>query len=162
MTLSGTITASALRTDFDQHRSTLATNARAGRKDQTRVLRIAAMTSATDLSLRSYAWTQADDHELRILYGRGTTDGAATLTVTLAVENGDDTFLAEQTVTAAVTAGGASTVDTRPTATDYRTTTGTRLRLLKGVRYRLSVAVSAANWSAITIGAQVRSVRRIA
>lgn len=162
MTLSGVITETALRTDFDQHRAALLTNSRAGRKDQTRVMRVATLVLATDLSLRSYAWTQADDHELRMLYGRGTTDGAATMTVTLAVENADTTFLVDQTITAAVVAGGASTVDTRPTATDYRTTTGIRLRLLKGVRYRLSVSVTAANWSAITIGAQLRSVRRIA
>lgn len=159
MTLSGTITATALRTDFDQHRATLKTNAIAGRKDQTRIWRVATMTSATDLSLRSFAWTQYDDQELRIVMARGTAGGAGVLTVTLAVENGDDTFLAEQTVTATATAGGAGTVDGR---TDYRTTTGVRLRLLKGVRYRLSASVTAATWTNVMLAAQVRSIRRVA
>lgn len=158
MTLSGTVTATALRTDFDQHRATLKANARVGRKDQTRVMRTTGtLTAATALSLRTYAWTQTDDQELRLLMIRGTTDGAATITLTLTVDNLDDTFLSKQTCTATVTAGGASTVDGR---TSFITTTGVRLRLLKGVRYRMTVVVTAANWTAVSMCCQVRSIRR--
>jgi hypothetical protein len=158
MTLSGTVTATALRTDFDQHRATLKANARVGRKDQTRVMTpLSTLTSSLALSLRSYAWTQQDDQELRVLMIRGTTDGAATITLTLTVENDDETFLVDQAVTVSAVAGGAGTVDGRA---DYRTTTGDRLRLLKGVRYRLTVAVTAANWTAVSMCCQVRSIRR--
>jgi hypothetical protein len=158
----GVISLTTLRSNLDDKTSTQLTNARAGAKDQTRVLRIPSLVSATALSLRTRAWTQQDDQELRVVYATGTADaGSRVLTITLSVDNGDTLFLVDQTVTATVTSSGAAIFDTRTLATgDYRTTTGVRLRLLRGVRYRLTAATDAGTWTLLTVGTQLRSVRR--
>jgi hypothetical protein len=72
----GTITEAVLRSNFDDATATMLTNLRAGGKDQTVHLRLASLASGADLSLRSVAWTQQDDAELRILHAR-VTDTAA-------------------------------------------------------------------------------------
>jgi hypothetical protein len=152
------ITLSQLRANFDDATATQLTNMRAGAKDQTISLRLASLASGADLSLRSTAWTQQDDAELRILMARVTDTAARAIGVALTVENGDTLFLVDHTISDSFnTANG--TVDER---TDYRTTTGTRVRLLKGVRYRLAFT----NTSGGSVGGplqacvQLRSVRR--
>lgn len=158
----GTIALTTLRSNFDLQTSTLATNAQAGAKDSTRFRRIATLTNATALSARTLAWTQPDDQELRIIYGFGTADaGSRTLTVALTVDNGDTLFLVDNTVSVSVTSSGAATFSTRTAGSgNYLVTTGTRLRLLKGVRYRLTASTDAGTWTAVSIGVQLRSLRR--
>jgi hypothetical protein len=158
----GSVSLTTLRSNFDDKTSTVLSNSRVGAKDQTRVFRIPTLVAATALSLRTIAWTQQDDQELRIIYGTGAADaGSRTLTVTLSVDNGDTVFLVDNTVSVSVTSSGAATFDTRTAGSgDYRTTSGTRLRLAKGVRYRLTASTDAGTWTAATIGAQLRSVRR--
>jgi hypothetical protein len=157
----GTITEAVLRSNFDDATATMLTNLRAGGKDQTVHLRLASLASGADLSLRSVAWTQQDDAELRILHARVTDTAARAIGVALEVENGDTIFLVDKTVSIAITTANG-TVDTRPTSSDYRTVTGTRLRLVKGVRYRLMFT----NTSGGTVGGplqanvQLRSIRR--
>lgn len=160
--LTGTITTTTLRNNFDNATSTLLTNARAGAKSQIIYVHRTTMVNGTALSLRSAAWTQVDDQELRIIWARGTADaGARTLTATLTVDNGDAIFLVDQTVSVNVVSSGAAAFDTRTASSgDYRTTTGTRLRLLRGVRYRLTMSTDAGTYTSVEAGVQLRSLRR--
>lgn len=157
----GTTSASVLDSNCDSATSTLTTNASAGQKDQVFFIFLASMTSATALALRSTAWTQQDDAELRVFMGHATADGTdRTMTVTLTVDNGDATFLVNNTF--AIQQDALSTIDTRDVASqgDYRTTSGTRVRLLRGVRYRLTMSVNAGTLVNAEGLVQLRSIRR--
>lgn len=158
----GTTSASTLNSNFDDATSTLTTNAKAGQKDQNVTVYSISMVAATALSLRTTAWTQSDDMEVRVIYARGTADAAArTLTVTLTVDNGDTAFLNDNTVSYSVTSSGAGAFDTRTAVQgDYRTTSGTRIRLLKGVRYRLTISTDAGTYTDVIGCVQLRTVRR--
>ena len=124
--------------------------------------KVASLAAATVLSARSHAWTQQDDMEVRVLYAYGTFAGAGvTLTATLTVDNGDTRFLVDNTCTATLTSVGAGDDDTRIyTQTDFRTVTGKRMKLLKGVRYRLTASATVGTVTDVTAGVQLRSVRR--
>lgn len=156
----GVISLSTLRANLDDQTAVMLTNMRAGAKDFTRFLRLDSLASGADVSLRSTAWTQPDDQELRILMARVTNTAVRVIGIALEVENGDTVFLVDNSVVVPLSTSNGTT-DTR---TDYRTTTGTRLRLARGVRYRLSFT----NTSGFTIGGplqvgvQLRSLRRMA
>lgn len=158
----GTTSAATLNANFDDARATLTANAKLGQKDQTRSVYVASLVAATALSLRTFAWTQPDDMELRIVCAGGTADAAArTLTVTLTVDNGDTAFLNDLTVSYSVTSSGAGAFDTRTAVQgDYRTTSGSRIRLLKDVRYRLTMSTDAGTWTNARAHVQPRTVRR--
>lgn len=161
----GTTSASVLNANFDDKTATLTANAKAGQKDQTVYVYASSLVAATALSLRTVAWTPVDDMEVRVVLGRGTADaGSRTLTVTLEVDNGDTAFLNDTTVSLTVTSSGAGAFDTRTGGTqgDYRTTSGTRLRLLKGVRYRLTMSTDAGTWTDAEACVQLRTFRRAA
>jgi hypothetical protein len=111
---------------------------------------------------RSIAWTQQDDAEVRALILRATdnsTNGhtvTATLTVDeLAGQGNNPRAMAGQTVATSCT----SINGTEDVRVDLRTTTGTRVRLLKGVTYRLTVETTG-TILAIQALLQVRAVRR--
>lgn len=158
-----TVTVTALRANFDDKVSTLAANAILGAKDQTIELRIASLATATALSARTIAWTQFDDAEVRVFFVR-VTDGAvaATVTGTLTQDTGETEFLIDNTVSIDVVAING-TVDSRSSSEDdFRTTTGARIRLKKGVRYRITLVTAAATVDLAIAGLQLRSVRRTA
>lgn len=161
---SGVTSAATLNANFDDATTQLTTNAVQGQKDQTILLYVASLTNATVLPLRTVAWTQADDMEVRVVFGAGTADaGSRTLTVTLSVDNGDTAFLNDTTVSLTVTSSGAAAFDTRTAGSgEYTVTDGTRLRLLKGVRYRLTLATDAGTWTDAEACVQLRTVRRAA
>jgi len=152
------ISLTQLRSNFDDKTATLLTNARAGAKDQVVSLYLASLTSGASEFSRSVAWTQQDDAELRLLMARVTDTGARAIGLALTVENGDTLFLVDHSIALSFNTVNGTT-DQR---TDYRTTTGTRVRLLKGVRYRLAFT----NTSGGTVGGplianvQLRSIRR--
>lgn len=161
MTLGATADGDELNTELAAVRTSLANALGAGKKDHTRFRRVASLTNATALSLRSLVFTPRVGEEVRILYARGAADAAArTMTVTLEQADGGTSYLLDRTLTASVTSAAAATYDTRPTALDLRTVTGTRVRLIPGVRYRLSVATDAGTWTGVTVGVQVRTRRR--
>lgn len=134
--LAGKVDITQLRTDFDAKTATIQANARGGGKDHDAVFRLATLADTDPLTARSRAWTQQDDQELRVI-GLRVTDGVAGRVVNaiLTVDSGDTTFLLDNTVLATITTVNG-TADAR---VDFRTTTGKRLRLLKGVRYRLAL-----------------------
>lgn len=148
---SGGITAAILNANADDRTVSLLANAKAGQKDGEIPLRLASLASGADLSLRSIAWTQQDDQELRLLALRVTDTGAGrAVTATLTVDNGDDTYLVEHPISVAIT----TVIGTADGRTGFRTTTGIRVRLLKGVRYRLAIQ----NTSGSTINGPLQAV----
>lgn len=159
----GLITGATLNSNMDDSTSTISANALVGHKDQNVFIRLASLPNATDISLRSVAFTMQDDMEIRTMFLRITDTGANSARAILTVDNGDATFLGDNTVSIfLLTAAG--TTDSRPTFLDLRPTTATRIRLLKGVRYRLEIS----NTSGATITGplqaclQLRTVRRAA
>lgn len=157
----GTTSAAVLNSNMDDATDEMLANALAGNKDWTIFLRLASLVTAADLSLRSVAWTQADDAEVRVLCALVTDTGIRAIGVALTVENGDAAFLVDNTIAIAIaTING--TVDTRPTLLDLRTTTSTRVKLLKGVRYRLAFTNTSGGTvtGPLNVMLQLRSVRR--
>ncbi len=156
-----TVTAATLRANFDDATTQLTTNSIAGRKDQTRYLWVSGLAVATALNARTYAWTQTDDAEVRVFFVR-VTDGAiaATVTGTLTQDEGATEFLLDNTISIDVVAANGI-VDSRSSSEDdFRTTTGPRFRLKKGVRYRLTLSTVAATVDLAIAGLQLRSLRR--
>lgn len=141
MTLSGTVTQTALRTDFDAQTANFTSDALFGQETATMLLRVASLTSVMDVSVRSFDFTAPDDVELRILRVMVThTAAVGNVTATLTVTDGDTTYLLDQTISIAV----ASVNGTAHGVLDMRTTTqAKRLRLLRGVRYRLTLSTVA-------------------
>lgn len=163
MPLSGTITAADLNTNFDAQTATILTQAGQGQKDQTIELRLDTLADTDDASARSVAFVVPDDLEDRTIFLR-VTDGTAgrVITGTLTVDNGDTTYLVDNTVSLSVTTVNG-TVDSRPTSLDLTDNTGTVLRLLSGVRYRLTMANTSAGTTVsgpLILAMQLRSFRR--
>jgi hypothetical protein len=94
-----------------------------------------------DVSLRSVDFTAPDDLELRVLRILVThTAAVGDVTATLTVTDGDTAYLLDQTISISV----ASLSGTAQASLDCRTTTqAKRLRLLRGVRYRLTLSTAA-------------------
>jgi hypothetical protein len=141
MTLSGTVTQTALRTDFDALTSSLTTDAVAGQLDFPITIRVASLAVAMGVSVRSIDFTMPDDLELRVMRVLVThTAAVGDVTATLTVTNGDTAYLLDQTITVSV----ASVNGTAQASLDCRTTTqAKRLRLLRGVRYRVTLSTAA-------------------
>lgn len=138
MTLSGNITASALRTEFSD--ASYNPNASGHDGDFTVPLRLSSLAAATTERDRSIAFTAPDDFEVRVLAVRVTdTAGGPVITAALTVENGDASFLCDHDVSQAVTSVNG-TADARLDLTDAETFG--KVWLTKGVRYRLSLACS--------------------
>lgn len=159
MTLSGSVTQAALRTDFDQFTSRINARMVAGAVDFSVLARRDGLANADDISLRSVAWTQPDDAELRVLRAEVTHSATGrTVTATLTAEGLDDPL--DAFGGAPVTVSRASINGNISGYLDLRATTGRRVFLLRGVRYRLSIEVDAAS---VTMGAAhvlLRSRRR--
>ena len=141
MTLSGTVTQTALRTDFDALTPLLDNNTLLGQEDFPLTLRVSSLAVAMDVSLRSVDFTAPDDLELRVLRVLVThTAAVGDVTATLTVTDGDTAYLLDQTISVSV----ASLNGTAQASLDCRTTTqAKRLRLLRGVRYRLTLSTAA-------------------
>lgn len=164
-TLTGTVSASALNNNADDKTSALSSQATAGQKDYQETLRVETLVAATVVALRTHTFTPQDDCEVRMMFANGSADaGSRTMTVTLTVTSGTTylhtKFLVDNTITASVTSAGAGATDTRPTSLDLRTTTGTRIRLKKGVRYTLTVSTDAGTYTGVCAGLQLRTIRR--
>ena len=159
-----TVTATALRANFGDATAQLTTNSTVGAKDQTIFLRVASLAVATVLSARTISWTQRDFAEVRTFFCR-VTDGAAaaTVTATLTVDPSTATeYLLDNVVSIDVVAING-TIDSRTSSEDdFRTTTGARIRLQPGVRYRLTLVTVAATVDLAQCALQLRSLRRVA
>lgn len=157
-----TVTLADLRTNFDASTATLATNAVAGRKDQTIPFRKASLSDLDALSGRRLAWVQTDDMKVQCMFLRVTDVVAGrVVTAALTVDGGDTRFLSDVTVSVSVTTING-TVDSRPTSLDLRAVTGSIVRLKKGVRYlwTFSNANAGTTTGVVVGGIQLRSLRR--
>lgn len=137
----GLVTQATLRANFDDKTSTLTTNATAGQADHVVSVTRRSLGAGDDISLRCVDFTPMDDYEIRVL--RLTLeDGTAsrTVTATVTVTDGDATFLLDKTVSLT----GTTIIGTTHANLDLRTVTGDRLRLLKGVPYRLTIGAPSA------------------
>ena len=138
MTLSGTVTQAALRTDFDALTTRINATMVDGQVDHPVLMRRPTLAVADDVSLRSIAWTPQDDAEVRVLRVNAIhTAAGITVTATLSVENGTTDYLMNDPPTVSV----ASVNGTAKASLDLRTVTGARQMLFKGVRYRLTLSV---------------------
>lgn len=162
-----TVTATTLRANFNDATATLATSSVAGKKDQTVFLFLSTLVEPTTaLSARTIAWTPRDHMEVRCFFLRATDDATFghTITATLTQDNAGTSYLVDNTISVSVvTVNG--TVDSRSSSQyDYRTVTGTRFRLHRDVRYRMTVTMVTAGATAtsVIVGLQLRTLRRAA
>lgn len=156
MTLSGVVDASTLKTDFDQRTTPLSNQAVLGIVDHDVFHRVAAMATGAGV-LNFLDWMSPDDNELRVIRIRVEHSAASrVVTATLTQTDGDASFLVDQTFVATVT----SVNGTVEATADFRTVTGKRARLLRGVRYRLTLAVDAGATINVVQGTVVVRTRR--
>lgn len=167
MTLSGDITADDLNDEFDAQTATINAQAVEGQKDCPVILRLESLASGEPEGVRSYAWTQQDDQQDRIFWFRVTDTGARAVSASLTVDganedNGNARFMTDNVVSIDLTTINGI-VDSRDTyQDDFRDPEGTPFRLLKGIRYRLTVENESGGTvtGPLECGTQLRSVRR--
>lgn len=162
MTLAGgsQILASDLNTQQDGQRSTLNGVLSGGYKTWTFHKRAYDLSSATDAANRSMEIIPSDDWELLMLGVAGNSNNSG-ITFSATLETPDDidnTFLLGQVVTAEVASTGSAYQTAR---TAYTATTGRRLWLLRGVKYRFSIASTDASppsgsWVEATVACKSR------
>jgi len=150
MTISSgqTITAANLDAACESNITALTTAAQARAKDFQIGLEVEALaTTGIIEALRSVEFVPEDDMELRTVAAQVRTSDTTPSTTTVTLEivtddagTADDEYMLEETVTASVTHSAAGTHDAR---TSYELATGTKIFLLKGIRYRLIVSTSA-------------------
>lgn len=154
------ILASDLNTQQDGQRSTLNGVLSGGYRTWTFHKRAYDLASTTDIAERSMEIIPSDDWELLMfgVAGNGT-NGSTTFSATLETpDDSDNTFLLGQTVTAQVASTGSAYQTSRQ---NYTTTTGRRLWLLRGVKYRISIASTDASppsgsWVEATVSCKSR------
>lgn len=152
----GTVAAATLNANFDDKTSTLSTQATAGQKDANIVLRVVGLDTGTALALRVLDFTAPDDMEIRVIRLEVTDTGTgADVTASVGESDGADITIVggPYTVTVAgINGTSRGTLDCRTTTANYR------MRLVRGVRYRLTLSTTAAVTSA-TATLQVRTRR---
>lgn len=160
MTISaGVVDVDQVRTDLQAVEDGVATETFGGDKDHQILYRKTALAAADALNLRTIAWVQTDDQELRALFLRVTdTVAGRVVTMTLTVDGGDTRFLVDETISLSVTTVNG-TADTR---SDHTATGAVRIRLKRGVRYRLTVTntTGGTTTGVVVGGCQVRAMRR--
>lgn len=137
----GLISRFILLLNFDDKTLTLTSNAKAGQTDHVVTVTCLNLDVADDIGLRCVDFTPVDDYEVRVL--RLTLqDGTAsrTVTSTITATDNDATFVLDKTISIT----GTTVVGTSHANLDLRTVTGDRLRLLKGVSYRLTIGLPSA------------------
>lgn len=154
----GLVTAALLNSNFDNARAAITTQAAANFVDMV-VHHKSLLLASTGTAVSDFVdFSPEDDMELRALrvYAFDATAGQI-VTATLAVANGDTTYLCDQTISVPVTTGAGTAVQA---TADYRTVTSTRVRLLKGVPYRLSLGRDTGTIDEARAMVVLRTVRR--
>lgn len=154
----GLIVAADIQAEYDTLLISINNQSLRGQKDFAIPLMVPALTTSTALSARIVDFTAPDDLELRTLRC-SVTSGMAGIIVTaaLTVTDGDTTYLLDNTVSVSVT----SIVGTAHGNVDVRSTTNPiRVRLLRGVRYRLSISSPSATATNVSAALVLRTRRR--
>ena len=153
----GTTSAPTLNANFDDATARIDATMVAGRVDYPVTVRKGTLAVADDVSVRSVTFTAPDDMELRVLRVLCThTTTGVTVTAALEQADGDAAFMMDQTISVDV----ASINGTAQASLDLRTTTGTRIMLLRGIRYRLKVTASGGTATVGQAAALLRTRRR--
>lgn len=149
ITLSGTISASDLNSNFNEELAAMATNMARSGKDLQYDLDVRDILSTTDISLRSMDFVAPAQLELRavsvVVWNPDATPRVVTGTLTAVDDSGTAVpkYLLNQTVSVSVTANSAA--EFTGTRANYQTSTGTKIFLNKGVVYRLTLSVDVAS-----------------
>lgn len=157
---SGLVTAATLNANFDDASSTITSQALDGQVDYDIYHRALAFSGTGTAVADFLDFTLDDDCELRV-FRITVEDGAAgrTVTATLTQTEGDTSFLVDQTISVSTT----TIVGTTNATEDYRTVTQPiRVRLLKGVSYRITLATSAGPVTRLQGTIVLRTLRRSA
>jgi len=155
--LTGTVSASVLRANFDDKTTRIDATAVAGQVDYPVHVRKGTLAVADDVSVRSVSFTAPDDMELRVLRVLCThTTTGVTVTASIEQADGDTQLMMDATVSVSV----ASINGTAQASLDLRTTTGRRIMLLRGVRYRLTVTATGGTATVGQATALLRTRRR--
>jgi hypothetical protein len=158
--LGPTVLVTELRTDMDAVALAMKNAKTAGRVDHDIPLRLASLAEGAAILTRSVAWTQQDNQEVRGIFLH-VTDGTASRVVTarLTQDDGGTRFLGDRDWEVSVT----TIVGAARGFLDVRDDEGPRLRLIKGVRYRLEIENESAGTTVtgpLHAAVQVRTVRR--
>jgi hypothetical protein len=155
-----TVTAATLNANFDDARAAITSQAVAGQIDLA-IHHKSLLLAGTGTDVKDFVdFIPEDDYEVRVLrvYATDVTAGQV-VTASVVVANGDTTFLVDQSITVSVTTGASTVVQA---SADFRTVTGTRVRLLKGVPYRLKLSRDTGTIDEARAMLLVRTIRRIA
>lgn len=135
----GVIAAADLRDNFDDKTTRIDAVAAVGQVDWPVFVRKGTLAVADDESTRSVYFSAPDDMEVRVLrvLCTHTTTG---VTVTASIAEANDAL--DYTMGAVCEQAVASINGTAQATLDLRTTTGRRIMLLRGVRYRVTVTAS--------------------
>lgn len=153
----GTTDADVLNANFDDATTRIDATMVAGRVDYPVHVRKGTLAVADDVSVRSVTFTAPDDMELRVLRVLCThTTTGITLTAAIEQADGDTAFMMDQTISVDV----ASINGTAQASLDLRTTTGRRIMLLRGVRYRLKITAAGGTADVGQATALLRTRRR--
>lgn len=155
----GTVTAATLNANFNDANAAINSQAVLGQVDMGvfhKVLLLAA--SATPAVTDFVDFIPQDDYTIEWIrvYATDATAGQI-VTASLTVANGDTTFLCDQTVSKSVTTTAGGVVQA---TLDLRTVTGVRVRALRGVPYRLSLATDTGTIDEARAIVGLRSLRR--
>ena len=155
-----TVTAATLNANFDDARATMTANAILGQVDSN-IFHKTLLLDSDGSAVKDFVdFIPEDDYEVRVL--RVSAEDAVAsqvVTASVVVANGDATFLCNQTISVSVTTTAGGQVQA---SLDLRTVTGTRVRLLKGVPYRLKLARDTGIIDDARAMLLVRTIRRAA
>lgn len=135
----GVIDPGVLILNFDDKTTRIDAVAAVGQVDTPVFVRKASLAAADDESLRSVYFSAPDDMEVRVLRVLAT-HTAGGITVTASIAQADD--LLDYTMGAICEQSVTSINGTTQATLDLRTTTGRRIMLLRGVRYRVTIAAA--------------------
>jgi len=154
---SGLISENDIHDEYDNIIVALNTQSTLGDNDFCIPLNVPALTTSTTVPASSVDFTAPDDLEFRTLRLSTTGVVGPTVTATLTVTDGDSSFLLDHTVSVPV----VSIAGTAHGNVDARSTTqAIRVRLLRGVRYRLAVTSNSATATAVSAALVLRTRRR--
>ena len=135
----GVIDPGVLILNFDDKTTRIDAVSAVGQVDYPVFVRKASLAAADDESTRSVYFSAPDDMEVRVLRVLAT-HTAGGITVTASIAQADD--LLDYTMGAVCEQSVTSINGTAQATLDLRTTTGRRIMLLRGVRYRVTVAAA--------------------
>lgn len=145
VTLSGTISAADLNTNFGDKTSSLQSTAQAGKVTWQYDLECLDLVTSTSVALRTLDFTAPDDLEFVVLCLNAwnstavTRIATGTLTAIDVNEQSASKYLLGQPISLSVTCTAAST-EYNATRDDRTASTATKIWLAKGVTYRLQVS----------------------